>query len=329
MTAEPIAESAHRPSRARRARRPASRPRRRSLARFLLGAALAIAGVVVPLEAPALPDSPVQAQDPPSTPVIAGTAESCPSPYQPSGSNAALCILETTACRDAPASLGGGPMQPSVQLPEIVDVNMRRTAGYPDFCEARYLEKDDEAGYAACRNTANTLGLIVRWHVMEEAVDGDGNPELDDQGDPVLLHLCRIIHPATCPAGAQVGPYECRSVRRRTWSCSDGYRPRNDFNTCYRPLSRLDRHPACGAGAPTLVALDCADYVGTDYALSPAAVKCADFDTGSAGSRLQVNTGNTYWCRFDASYLKVACHADPRPAAECPSAPASCLKRAS
>ena len=388
-----IAESAHRPSRPRRARRPGPRPRRRRLARFLLGAALVIAGVLVPLEAPALPDSPVQAQDPPGDgletpgdetpgdppgdgtpdpgtpdpgtpdsgggPFAAGTPENCPPLYQPGGVNGALCLLELSACRASPPALGGQMLEPSVDLPEIPDADMPLIGRYPDFCEARYLEKDDPTAYEACTDPENTRGFYVRVHVMERLFDEEGNPAmvpvLDDNGSPVTglirdsegywtygplmerdtLDLCRIIHPTNCAAGSQTGPYQCRAVRRRTWSCPSGYLPRNDFNTCFRPLSLApgEQHPACGDGRPTLVALDCADYAGDDYAPSPRdpAWACAGdrFETGSEDIRLQPNPENRYWCRFDASDLRVECHRASPPAGGCTSTTAMCLKRAS
>ena len=330
-----IAESARRPSRTRRARRPTPRPRRRSLARALLGAALVIAGVVVPLEAPALPDSPVQAQDPPvGGPFAAGTPENCPRLYQPGGVDGALCLLELSACRASPAPLGGAPLQPSVDFPETLDADMLRIGRYPDFCEARYLEKDDPTAYEACTEPENTRGFYVRVHPMER-LDGEGNPVVDEGDVHEVRSLCRVIHPTNCAAGSQTGPYECRAVRRRTWSCPPGYLPRNDFNTCFRPLSLTpgQQHPACGDGRPTLVALDCADYAGDDYAPSPRdpAWACAGdrFSTGSEDIRLQPNPENRYWCRFDASDLRVECHRASPPAGGCTSTTAMCLKRAS
>ena len=355
-----IAESAHRPSRTRRVRRPASRPRHRSLARALLGATLVIAGVLVPLEAPALPDSPVQAQDPPGDapgdppgdgtpdpgtpdpgtpdsgggPFAAGTPENCPPLYQPGGVNGALCLLELSACGASPAALGGAPLQPSVDFPETLDADMLRIGRYPDFCEARYLEVDDPTAYEACTEPENTRGFYVRVHPMER-LDGEGNPVVDEGDVHEVRSLCRVIHPTNCAAGSQTGPYECRAVRRRTWSCPPGYLPRNDFNTCFRPLSLTpgQQHPACGDGRPTLVALDCADYAGDDYAPSPRdpAWACAGdrFSTGSEDIRLQPNPENRYWCRFDPSDLRVECHRASPPAGGCTSTTAMCLKRAS
>ncbi|MCY4629882.1 MAG: hypothetical protein OXE75_03200, partial [bacterium] len=331
MTAEP----AHRPSSTRAVRRRGSRTRRR-LIRSLLGAALAVAGVLVPLEAADLPDpldalaadAAVLAQD---QPVADGTAEPCPARYTASSDDASLCVLETSACPDAPAALGGGPLMPSVNYPETLAADMRRIGRYPDFCEARYLESADRALYGACRNTR---GFVVRHHFRIPELDGEGNPVLDDRDRPVASNLCRILHPTICSVGAQIEPYTCRATRRRTWSCPAGYIPRNDFNTCFKPLSRPDGpHPACGPGAPELHILNCADYAANDYVASPgdAAWACGGdrFGTGSAATALKPNSANRHWCRFDTSHLQVACHRDTPPAGECTPTAALCLKRAS
>ena len=354
-------------------RRP-SRPRRRRLSRFLLGAALALAGVLVPLEAPALPDSSVQAQEPPNTgepdsgngnpgpgtedgepgpvtddgepdtepgadgdPVVTGTPSPC-TVGQPSNSNeqvdinGPLCILKVTACPYDPVHYdpdrpGEYPrLRPSTEFnPEVRDVDERLIGIYAGFCEARHFSKDTPDTYEVCTDPEKTKGFIVRTHVMERPTDEENLPVIDEvSGNPVVHRLCRIVYPASCPVGSHDEPYGCRAVSRRAWSCPDNYFPRNEFNTCYRPLDPPSgSHPACSA-PPTLVAMRCDDYAGTDYTSSP---DCNSFETGGPTPELRA-TADAYWCEFDASRLRVACHGPP-PVDGCAPEWRSCLKRAS
>ena len=333
-----IAESTHRRSRTRRARRPGSR--RRRLARALLGAALVITGVLVPLEAPALPDSPVQAQDPPnSDPVIEGKAKGCVSPWQEQDINGPVCVLELEACPYDPLKYNGASsprLKPSINFDHtLVDEGGLLIGIYAGFCEERHFSQIDPTAYNACATHTGTEGFIIRTHVMDRPVDG-GNPVVDQvTGEEVVHRLCRIVHPATCEIGAHddrtrrpdrlvgshIEPYKCKAVSRQTWSCKDhpGYVRGNAFNTCFKPLDPPDPHPACADGAPKLVAVSCFDYAGTDYASSPA---CGSFETGATAMKAATNA---YWCTFDASLLGVACH----PAGQCAAEPKLCLKRAS
>lgn len=304
-------------------RRP-SRPRRRCLSRSLLGAALVLAGVLAPLEPAALPDPPVQAQT--GDAVIPGTPDQCQAPWQEQDINGPVCVLEDTACPADP--VGSGSLLPAIHLPLLMDENGRSLGTYAGFCEARHFSQSDQDAYDTCAARTRTEGFIVLTYVMERLTD--------DEDNPVVHRLCRVVRPPNCPVGSHLEPYTCRAVRRRTWSCPEGYVPRNEYNTCYKPLSLpADPHPAC-VGIPELVAVRCADYAGNDYTLTPhdAGWACNSdspddrFWTGSLDTALD-SSANAYWCQFDPADLRVACLSSRPPAGCAPATTAFCLKRAS
>ena len=351
-----IAESAHRPSRTRRVRRPVSRTRR-SLARPLFGAALVVAGVLVPLEPAVLPDplddlaadAPVLAQD---APVIDGDGAPCPPGWKPEGPDDSVCALRRVAC---PLSSAGDPLPGGVSrlrpsttdaelatelttfsgetigaFPELQEIDGDPIAPYPGFCEERFFESTDEDSYNACRVKS---GFVVVQHTLAELGE-DGQPVEDEHGVIQETGLCRLLYPANCAVGIRVQQYRCEAFRRRTWSCADGYTPRNEFNTCYKPPDEPPNpHPACDTGTPDPVIVNCADYVGNDYVRSPGDPTWAcggdTFPTGSPDSQMKAHSSSQHWCEFNASLLKVECHSASPPAGECASTAASCVKRAS
>ena len=296
-------------------------PTPRRLLRPLLGAALVIAGILVPLEPAALP-APLEnlAPDPAAlaqeAPIVNGDAEDCPegSSESPSG---AECIRETPACL-SPAMPGDEVLRLSVGYDPDLDLYE-----YPGFCEHRTFRLDDEDSYQCVFR-----GGFIVW---EEPVQRVIEEETKDD------HVCRIMQPAACDVGIRVSSTTCRAVERRTWQCEGGYKPTNAFNTCYKARDRpAGEHPACRGGAPDLVALRCDEYVGNDFVLSPGSPDwaCASKfpTTGRATDKLRDTTGGVsskHWCEFDSSLLKVVCH-DPNPPEEdCAPTPAVCIKRAS
>ena len=327
--------------------------------------ALLAAGVLAPVSLPVLPgsaahrggDAAVLAQ----TSVEAGTPDPCPaSPpgFRVDPLDDSQCVLTAPACPVSPVS--GAIMLSSVDdavhpaISELLTVGSNANTPvplyrYPHFCEERILAPANAAGYTQC--TALT-GFITMTHVMawqtdtagDPLVDAGGNPVidpggipgLDAGGNPVTANMCRLLSQPQC-AGTlyRSDANECRAVTRRTWSCPPNTRPRNEFNTCYRPQAHSATvHPACAPGAPDMAVLDCEDYVGDDYARNPASLDCTtDFDTGTTGTALSANTlsgsGAVHWCEFDASNLKVVCHGANPPPSECAPTAARCLKRAS
>lgn len=282
--------------------------------------------------------------------VESGTPDACPPSYTAKLDN---CELETSACPRSPVT--GELMSQSVVL-----IKLHPASGvlptpapplyqYPDFCEERILKPVDSAGYDDC---TNATGIITMTHVMAQQTDADGNrlvdgdghplldpagtPGLDADGVPVTVKMCRLLANVQCAAGLHRKDSDvCRAVTRRTWKCPKDTVAANDFNTCYRPQAPPKAtHPACGAGAPALVALTCEEYVAGDFLQNPANEPCKDLETGSAlQPSLLDNTlagaAAAHWCQFDAALLKVECHAAHPPASQCAPTTARCLKRAS
>ena len=141
---------------------------------------------------------------------------------------------------------------------------------------------------------------------------------------------CRVLQLRTCEVGSRIDSEWCRSTVRRSWSCPQANAiPRNEFNTCYVvPTSAISLTVTCGPGAPDLVVIDCADYVGNDVVEPPGSVLCGSYFTGRAPTMADV-VANAYWCEFDQSYLKIVCHGAAPPPGECGPSPAMCLKRGS
>ncbi len=269
--------------------------RLRPLAKPLLGAFLALIGVLAPIEGPDLPEPLESLAETRSalaqgSTVITGSPDPCrtdPAPWSPKTGDpdyltADECTLELPPCLAAPWD---------------GSVFLQRSTEYPEFCEISVASTD--ASYPAC--TAMT-GVVVF---------NDGA-------------TCRIIQNAICPSGVRVSPNNCRTVERRKWTCPSESIPRNEFNTCYKlpTASPGTVHPACGAGAPTLLIVDCADYVGDDFNQG---LVCNDFDPVGHPDAFD-NAANHYWCRFDSSLLDLNCHAT---GASCAESWALCLKRAS
>ena len=300
------------------------------VSRTLGVAGLVVAGLFAPVAGTGLPDplerlagdAPVRAQsvDPP---LMSGTPDPCPttpSPWTAIGSN---CVLEFTACPDDPLT-AGAQMQTSVGYFDPYNFNLLQ---YPGFCEVRAIRSNDLNLFRACRNVT---GVIRHIYELQRPSATPGN-FVDER-------VCRLIKPTVCSVGSFYERETCRAVQRRGWSCPAGYVPRNEFNTCYKaPAAPAGANPACGGGAPSLVALSCDEYVDSDFPVDPGdpAWECATkFPTGVAAVQLSANTSSgsssDYWCEFDATYLKLACHGANPPTAECGTPDmALCLKRVS
>ena len=179
---------------------------------------------------------------------------------------------------------------------------------YPNFCEERADEAVDVVLYNQCIGERGVATL---------------------SSGPVGNRTCQLVHPATCSVGLhRINADTCRAVQRRTWECSPGFVPRNEFNTCYQPppAHTSITHPACGAGAPDFKIITCDDYVGDDFLLSPIPPQCASFDTGDPAAAMQREPLNDHWCHYDASWMEVRCH---DPIVTCANSSALCIKRAS
>ncbi|MCY3952237.1 MAG: hypothetical protein OXG69_06785 [bacterium] len=348
------------------ARRPRAAPSGRAgrrTARALAGAALVLAGVLAPVgvgpESLGGPgDAAVLAQNvnPPDAIVRGNLVNSCPSGYTVRDTNGNRridpddreCEQEVDACPRSPVTQLH--MEASVSdtgNPRQWDYHGTAIRRYPHFCEERILEESEPNAYKDCAARTGYVVMIhemeVRYNAGDPVLDGDGNPVLDGNGDavirndPVYWRMCRLLTTPRCPPGLnRVDSASCKVVTRRTWTCRTGYLPRNEFNRCYQPPPTRPAgasHPACGPGAPDLVAADCEEYVGDDYALDPAQQLCGEYKTGKGRTKLKDNTlsgsSAAYWCEFRLSHLKAVCQGpgNPRPG-ECAPTVARCLKRA-
>lgn len=333
---------------------PARRRSQRSTARSLVIVTLLMAGIATPLEQASVPDSLVSlagggsSATAQTTQLVRGMETPCPTQpvqWQASGSN---CVAQTTACPISPIipadpNATRAPLLPSVGYPDVPALRIDEYAG---FCEQRFVgpgtplpgvqptqaEQWQSLDYAACSNGHGGFAVkIHRRQITETVLDINGNPVIRTRDE----YRCRLITQARCPAGlARVASNTCRAVQRRTWTCTQGV-PTNSFNTCYVPPTTTisGQHPACGGGSPDFVALDCASYVGGDYADPPTIIACGSYATGDPNITLESNsttgTSDAYWCEFNTSFLKVVCHSLNPPTSECAQQDALCLKRAS
>ena len=326
---------------------------RRSIVRPLVGIALIAAGILIPVESGSVPDplagmigeSPVSAQ---TAAIVIGEPDPCPEtpvPWRAIGSN---CVLETSAC----------PASPLIQSPPNPAFIMLPSVGYPDvlvppldeyagFCEHRIIAPGEplpgvtelpadqvrREQYNACTNGSG--GFAVKTHrrmITETVVDQFGASVVRERRE----RRCRLITQARCVVGLhRVASNTCRAVQRQTWGCLQGITT-NEFNRCYvvQSISYVGRHLACRSGAPDFQPFDCDAYVDDDFVYPANSVACSSYPTGDPNKSLQPNptgglSSSDYWCAFDISNLKVACHNVPQPAGECTSATALCLKRAS
>ena len=318
----------------------AARRTLRRLARPLVGAFLALSGILAPVEGPDLPRpldglvgaAPAHAQTPPLEPdtssgwVTDGVPSPCPvipvpwSPVAPVAPDhpdyddeaqaayetASECVLELPACPESRLIDHDDELAVGASLG--IGRIMALSSQYPNFCEESVARADDTDLYDECTNERGVAVL---------AADG----------------TCRLVHPAVCSDGMhRITASTCRAVQRRTWTCEAGFIPRNDFNSCYRPPPAYtdNAHPACGPGAPEFRLGSCEEYVGQDFFRDPTSNRslpgCGDFDTGDLPSAMQ-QSRNDYWCEYVPALLNVACHG---PDASCDSeSSALCVKRAS
>ena len=352
--------------------------RRRSLARPLACLLLAAATVASPLESALVPAPldhltgapPAAAQTAVPDTFITGTPNKCkdtavaklpellpskdswdPQPRADDYNTAPDCTLELPACTINPfyedsyaertdidegftrpylrisvPPNGWAEQFPAEQYPQLETSKYPDDATfyrYPDFCEVRF-EFD-------C------------WNQGPEFQKLRGHVNLSQQN----RSNCQVLHPLECPAGMyRMDSVSCRVVVRRTWTCPDGYTPRNTFNYCGRHGGDTSAtHPACGDGAPDFYWGSCEDYVGGDFFASPGDVLCASryligsrpalagaptaqfgtaFGPSSAGG-----TGSSHWCEYDLRYLNPACHQPGGVGCVLEPSSALCIKRPS
>lgn len=279
-------------------------PRRCTLAlgsaKALLGIALAIALVLSPWE-PLLPEATPQLGTPPAAAqaaVVSGTPDRCPSGWTEAAGDDSLCVLTQRACPESPLKLDG-----------LSARTMTISTEFHDFCEDTVLHSESEPLYDACIETQHPAltGFAIKLH--------------DDGVDP----SCRAIVPTECAPGLhRVSLENCRQYVRRTWVCRENYIARNEFNTCYLPQTASpDR--ACEAVGSQFTLFDCATYVGEDLVQPPVRPTCKRaFKIGNAYKFK--GAGNKFWCKYDASWLRLECHAD---GASCQTTDALCIRRAS
>ena len=266
--------------------------RQRLVAKAAIGAALVLLGLLAPVETnlPGSLQDRLGSTEAAAQPstVQIGLPDACPAGYT---AVADLCRVEQPAC---PYS----PLDPTRM--------MQRSSEFTEFCEETVTLAAKPAEYAVC--AAPLQGYVV----------------MDDGTS------CRVLQLRTCEVGSRIDSEWCRSTIRRSWTCPQPYAiPRNQFNTCYIvPTSAISLTVTCGPGAPDLVVIDCADYVGNDVVVPPGSVLCGSYFTGRAPTMADV-VANAYWCEFDQSYLKIACHGAAPPPGECGPSLAMCLKRGS
>ena len=268
------------------------RARPRLWLKSVVGVLLVLVGLLAPQWAPPPLDSEqAAAQRPPS--VVDGTPSGCPSGWT---ADIDVCRVQQPACPS-------DPFYPTQQ--------MQPSTEFPEFCEVTVDAAVDRASYDLCA-VDPAPGGIAGFAVIE---------------DPAT---CRALTLRTCEVGTRIDSAWCQGTIRRSWACPQPNAvSRNEFNTCYIVPSGLSLipHPACGAGAPDLVVIECAVYVGTDFIEPPNAVLCGSYDTG-IGPSLAASP-NGYWCTFDTALLNAACHSAVPPAGLCGASTAMCLKRGS
>ena len=270
-----------------------TRARPRLWLKSVVGALLVLVGLLAPQWAPPPLDSEQAAaqQRPPS--VVDGTPSGCPSGWT---ADFDVCRVQQPACPY-------DPFYPT-QL-------MQLSSEYPDFCEVTVDAAADRASYDLCA-VDPAPGGMAGFAVIE---------------DPAT---CRALTLRTCEVGTRIDSAWCQGTIRRSWTCPQPNAvSRNEFNTCYivPSILSLNPHPACGAGAPDLVVIECAVYVGTDFIEPPNAVLCGSYDTGTGPSLAA--SPNGYWCTFNSALLNVACHSAVPPVGLCGASTAMCLKRGS
>lgn len=285
---------------------PRTAPRR--LFKSLLGALLVLIGVLAPIEPPhQAPFDDLVGAPPASaqTTVVAGDPKDCPEDPTDTrnwqvDTDPSLCVLREDVC----------PEHPLAGLhPALAGTYLTPSTEFVDFCEIAVMESANAAVFADCRTLRGAAVKVTGTSPNRE---------------------CRIIQPEQCAAQLHRIAFDtCLRVQRRTWSCQPGEFPRNQFNTCYRPPpGPTGSNPACNTGAPDFPILTCDEYVGGDFARTPASLACgsSNFPTGDPLSELQDHTANQHWCRYDTSFLDVDCHAT---GTTCVAAYAYCIKRAS
>lgn len=243
-----------------------------------------------------------------------GLAGNCPSDpadtrmWAKDVNNPSLCVLSDEPCPESPLQVSGQAVR-----------YMQYSIEFLDFCEDTIWESESAQVYNDCAyiqpntNPPSPPEVLSGFARMLDAVPGDRS--------------CRAIVPARCASGLhRVSSDECRQYERRTWECPVNAISRNQFNTCYQPPpAQTGSHPACQTGAPQFAIADCATYVGSDFARTPAAIDCTAYDTGTAASQMTAHS-NDYWCAYNRSWLNVDCHGSTPP---CVNLNAMCIKRAS
>lgn len=283
-----------------------SRPGPRRQFKWLLGALLALIGVLAPVESPNLPPplddlagvAAASAQTPPPSSTIDGSPDPCRTGWVLHSTDPSLCERLVTACAE-------NPLDANTYSTPSLGAHLTPSVEFPDFCELTVLEATDVTMYQDC---AALTGYVVKLTTGPAGLE------------------CRFIAPMRCPSDLNRTRVDrCQYLERRNWSCPGGALPRNQFNSCYRPpTAYLGPNPACQTGAPDLLIVSCEEYVGADYERGARA--CGSFATGNASTALKPHQANQYWCEWDASFLDVACHAA---GATCAPSDAYCIKRAS
>lgn len=304
--------------------------------KWLLGALLVLVPVLAPIDAPDLPApldtfagaSRVLAQS--SSITRTGVPDPCPPGLQSDTSDESLCVLEAKACPENPLR-PGEYLEPSTGFSRLCEKTVNFRTGrhdVDDFDKCHNLK-----GFLTKRNGFKTQATI-------------GGSMVD-----ILVYSpsCRITSLSSCPSGLTLTDTKdadnhdiCRRIKRRAWSCPLGI-PVNTWLSCYEAPPALNGpHPACGAGAPSLVVLDCENYVGQDYVRTNPPPDCSSYKTGydttlpdpptkiydvnTALSSPGTDTSSKYWCSYNSSYLDSKCHDT---SATCPILTSLCIKRAS
>ncbi|WP_419947091.1 hypothetical protein [Candidatus Poriferisodalis sp.] len=332
--------------------------RRRSLiVRSAVGAFLAMASLLMPVDPPLTPESlsvgsqPAHAQVlPPSH--VAGTALNCPAGMNVASWNESDCYAELDACPYRP--LQDDPAHPS----HSTRTRMAPHDSYVDFCVEHIVDDDaytvesngsclfgteellgctpSTADFAECPNSL-WLNQAVNNHLYSSYLRVTAIETVD--AAPPFPAYCRIIKAKQCTDGSRIDRDLCLQVMRRLWECPAGAVPTNRFNVCYMPAGTPsagtpdDPHP-CADGAPAFPLGDCGTYVGDDYyrnnsSSAPVAPCPSSYVTGG-GYAMTAWSGSGialgHWCEYNAALLGLECH---QTGAACDPVPAICLKRAS
>lgn len=321
-----------------------SRCRGRLAVRAVAGMLLAFVAILVPIDAPVVPDelgalggTTTAAAQVVNPEIVDGMPSSCPSPTTESSADKGTCVAETIPCPASPLDSARPMGLSALYVDYCIEHIVNDDALVPDSSGACVLPSGltlsdctaSTAEYSECPTNSRDLGRRSKADLYNSALWGtvvevfEAGDDVDDGGVIYALatDFCRISAFRDCVVGLRVGRDTCRHVVRRTWQCPAGTAPLNEWNRCYQESTGVPiGDEPCDAGAPSFPVLSCEDYVGNDFLDDPTLITCSSL------AMVDNPDGNDHWCRYDASLLDIDCHVA---GATCSPSWSLCFKRAS